>query len=279
MMNTFKTVFLMTALTLLLLLIGNLLGGNTGMLIALIFSFAMNFGSYWFSDKIVLSMYRAREITERDAPGLFGMVERLAHKAGIPIPSVYVIDNPVPNAFATGRNPEHASLALTTGIMKALTNDELEAVVGHELAHIQNRDILTGTIAASIVGAITWIAHMAGFAMMFGGGDDEEGGGLGALAMLIIAPIAATFLQLAMSRSREFAADEDGSAISGKPQSLASALAKLQQYNSRYKFARANEGTSHLFIVSPLTSSSVSKLFSTHPPIEERIKRLQQLGR
>ncbi len=277
-MNTLKTVFLMTFLMVLFLLVGYLLGGSTGMTIALIFSLAMNFGSYWFSDKIVLKMYRAREIKRDEAPRFYDMIQRLAQQANLPMPRVYVIDDPTPNAFATGRNPENAAVAATTGILRILSEDELAGVMSHELAHVKHRDILIGTIAATVVGTITYVAQMAGWAMMFGRGDDDKDNGISSLVLLIVAPIAATLLQLAISRSREFSADENGAAISGAPLSLASALKKLQNANQIKPVNSAGPATAHMFIVNPLRGGGVSKLFSTHPPMEERVKRLEEIA-
>ncbi len=280
-MNSIKTVILMTAMMVLLILIGNLVGGQSGMIIAFIISLALNFGSYWFSDKIVLAMYRAQEVTRNEFPELFRIVEKLSAKAGLPIPKIYIIDNPTPNAFATGRNPQNAAVAVTTGIMRILNSDELEGVIAHELSHIKNRDILVSTIAATLVGTITFIARMAGWAAMFGGSNRDErdnGNIFYELALIIIAPIAAMLIQLAISRSREFMADEGGALISGKPLGLASALNKLSQANEMIPLHNANEASAHMFIVSPLTGKSLMKLFSTHPPIEERIERLNEIA-
>lgn len=277
-MNTLKTVFLMTLLTVLFVVVGNLLGGQTGMFIALVFAVGMNFMSYWFSDKIVLAMYKAKEVDDRSAPRLYQMVSSLSSRAGLPMPRVYIIDSATPNAFATGRNPQHAAVAVTTGIVRMLNDDEMAGVIGHELAHIKNRDILIGTVAASFAGAITWIAQMAGFAAMFGRNDEDGDSGIGGLVMLIVAPIAATMLQLAVSRSREYLADESGAQISGNPRSLASALNKLHSANEVQPI-HAEPATAHMFIVSPLSGGTVSKLFSTHPPVEERINRLMAMSR
>lgn len=276
-MNTLKTVFLMTAMMILFLLVGYLLGGSTGMTIAFIFSLIMNFGTYWFSDKIVLAMYRAKQVNRETAPKLYTLVEELAVRANLPMPRVYVIEDATPNAFATGRNPQNAAVAATTGILRILDSNETAGVIAHELAHVKSRDILTGTIAATLVGTITYIAQMAGWALMFGRNDDDDNGGLSSLALLIVAPIAATLLQLAISRSREYSADEGGAAISGKPLSLASALAKLQTANEQKPLAGANPASAHMFIVNPL-HGSVMKIFSTHPPVEERIKRLREIA-
>lgn len=280
-MNTIKTVFFMTLMMMLFLLVGGLLGGRDGLVIAFILSLVMNFFSYWFSDKIVLAMYGARQVTEREAPQLFQLVRKLAQKAGLPMPKVYVIDNPNPNAFATGRNPQNAAVAVTTGILRILNDDELEGVLAHELAHIKHRDILLATIVATFVGTITFIARMAGWTMMFAGGSrDRENSGniVASLVLMIVAPIAAVLLQLAISRAREFMADEGGARISDKPLSLASALRKLEQAAQMVPMQNANPSTAHLFIVNPLRGGGITKLFSTHPPIEERIKRLQLIA-
>ncbi len=279
-MNGFKTAALMAVMMILFLLVGNLLGGQTGMTIAFIFSLLLNFGSYWFSDKIVLSMYHAKEVTRAEYPVLYRIVENLASKANLPMPKVYVIDSQTPNAFATGRNPANSAVAVTTGIMNILSEDELEGVIAHELTHVKNRDILVGTIAATLVGTITLIARMAGWAAMFGGSrnDDRDGNIFYELALIIIAPIAAMLIQLAISRSREFMADEGGALISGNPLGLASALDKLSRANEVIPMRTVRESTAHMFIVSPLSGKSFAKLFSTHPPIEERIKRLREIA-
>ena len=279
-MNTLKTVFLMTAMMVLFLVVGQLLGGKTGLIIALVFALVMNFSSYWFSDTIVLKMYRAQEVDKQTAPKLYNIVEKLTQNANLPMPKVYVINDPTPNAFATGRNPEHAAVAATTGILRILNDDEIEGVLSHELAHVKHRDILTGTIAATFVGTITFIAQMAGWAAMFGGGsrDNDRGGGIGSLVLLIVAPIAATLLQLAISRSREFDADAGGASISGKPLALASALNKLSQANQLKQVNNAGPATAHMFIVNPLKGGGMMKLFSTHPPMEERINRLNEIA-
>lgn len=280
-MNTLKTAFLMALMMVLFLFVGGLLGGERGMVMAFLFSLVMNFGSYWFSDKIVLTMYRAQQVNEQEFPQLFRIVRNLVGKAGLPMPKVYVMQNPSPNAFATGRNPEHAAVAVTTGILNLLDEDELSGVIGHELAHVRHRDILIGTIAATLVGTITFIARMAGWALMFGGGRDNrdrDGEGIGSLFLLILSPIVAMLIQLAISRSREYLADEGGSEISGKPLSLASALNKLNAVNERMPMLNAETSSAHLFIVNPLSGKSFMKMFSTHPPIEERIRRLQAIA-
>jgi len=279
-MNTLKTAFLMTLVMVLLLLVGQLLGGTEGMIYALILSIAMNFLGYWFSDKIVLAMYRARQISEAEAPRLFALVHSLASRAQLPMPKVYVIPSATPNAFATGRGPNHAAVAVTEGILNLLTEDELEGVLSHELAHVKHRDILTGTLVATMVGTITFVARMAGWSMLFFGGRDDRKGssGLAELFLIIVAPIAAVLIQLAISRSREFAADEGGSRISMKPLSLANALRKLERGVERIPMANANPASAHLFIVNPLRGGGILSLFSTHPPIEARIERLEKLA-
>ncbi len=278
-MHTMKTIVLMVFLTVFFIFVGSLVGGKQGATIALIMALGMNFFAYFFSHKIVLSMYGAREVTEAEAPELFSMVRRLAQKAGLPMPKVYIIDSEQPNAFATGRSPKHGVVAVTTGIMRILSREELEGVIGHELAHIKNRDILISTIAATIAGAVSYIAQMAMWANIFGRSDDEEGGNpIVALLMMIIAPIIAMIIQLAISRAREYAADEGGAEIAGNPIYLANALKKLH-YASQAIPMEANPGTAHLFIVNPLSGRSIMKLFSTHPPIEERIERLEKMGR
>ncbi|HUU44098.1 MAG TPA: zinc metalloprotease HtpX [Acidobacteriota bacterium] len=280
-MNGFKTLMLLTALTVLFLMIGAAIGGQNGMVVAFGFAVLMNFFSYWFSDKIVLAMYRAKPVTETDAPQLFALVRRNAQQAGLPMPRVYIIPTASLNAFATGRNPKHAAVAFTDGIIKNLSEDELEGVLAHELAHVKNRDILTQSVAATIAGAISMLAFMARWGAIFGGygGRDRNSGGgiIGLLAMAIVAPIAAMFIQMAISRSREYAADATGAKISGKPLALAGALRKLQVASQRRPL-NANQATAHMFIVNPLSGRSMMRLFSTHPPIEERIARLEALA-
>src|SRR5579864_3601390 len=272
MSNTFKTAFLLTAMTLLLLVIGQALGGRNGMTIALIFAGAMNFVSYFFSDKIALAMYRARPVSREELPRVYDVVERLTQKIGIPMPKIFVIPTDSPNAFATGRNPSHASVAVTQGILNLLNDEELEGVLAHELGHVRNRDILISSIAATLAGAITYASR---FGIFFGGGDrdDRRGGALGALLMLILAPIAAMLIQLAVSRSREYQADSTGAQFTGNPYALASALAKLDSYSRRAPMI-ASPSTAHLFIVQPLVGVNFANLFSTHPPIAKRIERL-----
>jgi len=280
-MNGIKTGLLLGALTGLLMLIGGWFGGNNGVVIAFLFAAAMNLGAYWFSDKIVLSMYKAQEVSEREAPELYRIVKDLALKGNLPMPRVYIIPGDTPNAFATGRNERHAVVAVTEGILRILDRDELEGVISHELSHIKHRDILISSIAATIAGAISMLAHMAQWAAIFGGArsDDDEGGGgniVGLIAMAILAPIAATIIQMAISRSREYLADEGGAGISRKPYALASALEKLSRA-SQVAPMEANPATAHMFIVNPLTGRSFMTLFSTHPPIEERIARLRSM--
>jgi len=271
--------FLLVLLTLILVWAGGTFGGRQGMTIALIFAIGMNFFAYWFSDKIVLRMYGAREVSEAEAPALHGVVRRLSQKAQIPMPKVYLIEEDQPNAFATGRNPEHAAVAVTTGIMRILTDDELAGVIGHELSHITHRDILISTIAATLAGAISYLAQMAQWAAIFGHrGDDDEGGGpAAALVMMIVGPIAALIVQMAISRSREYLADEGGARLAGNPRLLANALRKLNFASQKIPMD-ANPATSHMFIVNPLSGGGLLKLFSTHPPIEERIARLENMS-
>jgi heat shock protein HtpX len=279
-MNTLRTTFLMAMLTVLLVLAGGAIGGQTGMLFALVMAGVMNFISYWFSDKIVLSMYGAKEVTEADSPEFYGMVRQLAVQAGIPMPRVYIIPSETPNAFATGRNPEHAAVAATTGIMRILSREELMGVMAHELSHVKNRDILISSIAATIAGAITYLAHMAQWAAIFGGGrdrDDDGGGILGLLVMAIVAPLAAMLIQMAISRSREYQADKGGAEVTANPLYLANALRKLQMANQQIPM-QANAATAHMFIVNPLTGGGLSSLFSTHPPMEERVRRLEEMA-
>ncbi|AJE03971.1 protease HtpX [Geobacter pickeringii] len=282
MMNRLKTTLLLTLLTLLMVAMGSAIGGRSGMVYAFFMACAMNFFSYWFSDKIVLSMYGAREITEAENPQFYGMVRRLTVNAGLPMPKVYVIPSDSPNAFATGRNPSHAAVAATEGILRILSLEELEGVMAHELSHVKNRDILVSTIAATFAGAISMLGHMLQWAAMFGGGrsDDDEGAGgmIGGLAMAIIAPIAAMLIQMAVSRSREYLADESGARICGNPLALANALRKLHSASQMIPMQEASPASAHLFIVNPLTGGSLLNLFSTHPPMEERIARLEAMA-
>lgn len=280
-MNSIKSVLLLGALTGLLMFIGGLFGGKGGVMIAFLFAMVMNFGAYWFSDKLILKMYKAQEVTERQAPEVHALVRDLAMRASMPMPKVYIIPKDTPNAFATGRNEEHAVVAVTEGILRILSRDELEGVLAHELTHIKNKDMLIGSIAATLAGAIVMLANMAQWAAIFGGGrsDDEEGGGsnmVGLILMAVLAPLAATLIQMAISRSREYLADEGGARISGKPYGLASALEKLSRA-SQVMPMEAKPATAHLFIVNPLTGQAFMNLFSTHPPVAERIARLKRL--
>ncbi len=282
-MNQFKTFFLMLVLTVLFILVGTAIGGRNGAIYAFIFAALMNFFSYWFSDKIVLRMYGAREVSQSEAPELYGIVAELTSKASLPMPRVYIMENDTPNAFATGRNPQHAAVAVTSGILGILSRDELMGVIGHELSHILHRDILISTIAATMAGAISVLASMARWGAMFGGfgrsDDDERGGGniLVVLVVSIFAWIAAMLIQMAISRSREYLADEGGAHLSN-PLSLAKALEKLEVASQRIPMD-ANPSTAHMFIVNPLRGGGVLSLFSTHPPIEERIARLEEMAR
>lgn len=280
-MNTIKTALLLGALTGLLMMIGGWFGGQQGVIIAFIFAIVMNFGSYWFSDKIVLRMYKAQAVSETEAPELYAMVKNLSLKASMPMPRVYIIPGDTPNAFATGRNEQHAVVAVTEGILRILGRDELEGVIAHELTHIRNRDILIGSIAATLAGAIVMLANMAQWAAFFGGigrRDDDEGGSniVGLILMAVLAPIAASLIQMAISRSREYLADAGGAKISGKPYGLAGALEKLSRASQTIPM-EASPSTAHMFIVNPLTGRSLMNLFSTHPPIEERIARLRSM--
>ena len=279
--NYLKTALLLGLLTGLIVLCGGYFGGRSGALLALVFAGAMNFASYWFSDKIVLAMYRAKPVSQEEAPRFHAIVERLVARAGLPKPKLYLLPNPSPNAFATGRNPAHAAVAATTGILEVMDDEELEGVIAHELGHVKNRDILISSVAATIAGAITWLAHMAQWGAMFGGfggrdDRDDRGGALGLLFMAILAPIAAMIIQMAISRSREYGADATGAQIAGNPYGLARALEKLGHLSKRIPM-EATPATSHLFIVNPLSGRALLSLFSTHPPLEERIRRL--LGR
>ncbi len=284
--NLVKTGVLLAALTVLLVLIGGALGGQQGMILAFVMAMVMNFGSYWFSDRIVLAMYRAQPVDEAQAPGLYRIVRTLATRAGIPMPRIYLLPDETPNAFATGRNPQHAAVAVTDGIMRIMSEEELEGVLAHELSHVQNRDTLIMAIAATLAGAITYVAHMAQWAMIFGGGrrdsDEHESGGggvLGGLLMIVVAPIAATLIQLAVSRSREYQADASGAQMAGQPWGLAKALEKLEMASKMAPMQDATPATAHLFIVNPLTGGGWTTLFSTHPPIAERVARLRAMSR
>jgi len=285
-MNGFRTTILLAALTALVVWIGQMVGGPNGAVLALVMAGAMNFFSYWFSDKIVLKMYGAQEISANDDPELYSIVRDLRARAGLPMPKVYIIPEETPNAFATGRNPEHAAVAVTQGIRRILDKRELAGVLGHELSHVKHRDILISSIAATLAGAISYLAYMAQWAAIFGGGsrDREEGGSniFSLLFMMIVAPMAAMLIQMAVSRSREYMADEGGAKVSGDPLALASALRKLemgaQNIPLQVSDATANS-TAHMFIVNPLTVGGLAKLFSTHPPMEERIARLEAMAK
>lgn len=284
-MSGIKTTILLATLTGILVAIGGMLGGQQGMLIALVMAGVMNFFSYWFSDKIVLAMYRAQPVSEAEAPELYGMVQDLAQRAGMPMPRVYVIPQAQPNAFATGRSPSHAAVAVTEGIMRLLSRDELRAVLAHELGHVKNRDILISSVAATIAGAISYLAHMLQWGAMFGGlggRSDEQGQGggsniIGLLATIIVAPLVALVVQMAISRTREFSADAMGARLSGTPMSLASALRKIDAYARRIPMTAGNEGTAHMFIVHPFAGGGLMRLFSTHPSTEERVRRLEAM--
>jgi heat shock protein HtpX len=274
-MNTLRTVILMTFLTLVLVAAGGALGGRGGALFALIMAGVMNLGSYWFSDKIVVKMYRGREVTDGV---LYDVVRDLCLRGGLPMPKVYILPQPTPNAFATGRNPKHAAVAATEGILQILSREELMGVMAHEMSHVGNRDILIGSIAATIAGAISYMAHMAQWAMIFGGRDDEDSNPIAMIAMMILAPIAAMLVQMAISRSREYEADKGGAKLCGNPFYLASALRKLEAANSRSPMPKVNEATAHMFIVNPLRGKGgLKSLFSTHPPVEERVRRLESM--
>ncbi|TYO98841.1 heat shock protein [Geothermobacter ehrlichii] len=281
-MNRIKTALLLTCLTLLLVAMGNAIGGQSGMILALFIAGVTNFLSYWHSDRIILKMYKAREVSATEYPALYGMIYRLAQNADMPMPKVYIIPSASPNAFATGRNPQNAAVTATEGIMQLLSEEELEGVMAHELAHVQNRDTLIATIAATFAGAIAVLGNMLQWSALFGSSsnnDDEEGDGLlGGLAMAFIAPLAATLIQMAVSRSREYQADTTGARICGKPQALASALRKLQLGVQAVPMKEAPPTTSHLFIVNPLAGTAALRLFSTHPPMEERISRLEAMA-
>jgi heat shock protein HtpX len=281
-MNQAKTFFLMVVLTIILVALGSLIGGQNGAMLMFVIALVMNFVSYWFSDRIVLAMYSARQVDENQSPELYSAVATLAQRASIPMPRVYIIENDSPNAFATGRNPEHGVVAVTTGILRLLNRQELEGVLAHELSHIKHRDILVQTVAAAMAGAITMIANWARFAALFGGGrdSDDEGGGniVSVIIFSMIAAFAAMLIQLAISRSREYYADQGGAQIAGNPHSLANALRKLQMGVQRVPMQDANPSTAHMFILNPFTAKGVLALFSTHPPMEERIQRLEEMA-
>jgi len=280
-MNVLKTAFLMTVMTVLLVWVGDIVAGRQGMWLFLVLAATMNFFAYWFSDKMVLAMYRAKPVTQAQAPELFAIVQNLAQRAKIPMPRLYVIPNESPNAFATGRSPGHAAVAVTQGILRILNRDELEGVLAHELGHVKNRDILTSSIVATIAGAITMLSRAAMFGSLFGGGRrDDRGGGspIAALLVMLLAPLAALIVQTAVSRTREFAADRAGATLSGKPLALASALRKLERGASAVPMD-ANAATVHQFIVNPLRGGGMAGLFSTHPRTDDRVARLEALAR
>ncbi len=276
-MNILRTVMLMTVLTLLLVWAGGMMGGRGGALFALVMAAVMNLGSYWFSDKIVIAMYRGREVTSGP---LFSVVQQLCLRNALPMPKVYILPQATPNAFATGRSPRHAAVAATEGLLQSLTHEELMGVMAHEMSHVRHRDILIGSIAATIAGAISYMAHMAQWAALFGGlggRDDDDGNPLGLLLLIILAPVAAMLVQMAISRSREYAADRGGAILCGNSHYLANALRKLEMANSRMPMPKVNEATAHMFIVNPLRGGGIKSLFSTHPPVEERIRRLENM--
>jgi len=277
--NQMKTMLFMSILTIMVIMIGGALGGQSGMVMAFVFALAMNGGSYWFSDKIALSMTGAQPVDREYAPELHGIVEKLAKTAGLPMPRIYITPSPQPNAFATGRNPQHAAVAVTQGLLNILNKEELEGVLSHELAHIKNRDVLISTVAAVMAGVITTVANWAQWALMFGGAgsDDEDGGGLAALPLIILGPLAAMLVQMAVSRSREYIADSTGAEIAGSSSGLANALLKLHQ-GSRMIPMQVSPAASHMFIVNPLNAQRVANLFSTHPPIEDRVAKLRKIG-
>jgi heat shock protein HtpX len=280
-MNQMKTLLLLATLTALLLFVGQALAGRGGFMIALMFAGAMNFAAYWWSDKIVLRMYGAQEIDEAQAPDLFALIRRLAQRAQIPMPRVYIIPQETPNAFATGRNPQNAAVAVTEGIMRLLDREELAGVLAHELGHVRNRDTLTMTVAATLAGALSHIASMAMWGAMFGGGssDDDRGHPIAGLLGIVLAPLAATLIQMAISRSREFSADERGAQLSGNPLALASALHKIEAWSRQIPMTAGSPATAHLFIVNPFSGGGLVRLFSTHPSTEERVARLQAMAR
>ncbi|MEJ2645093.1 MAG: zinc metalloprotease HtpX [Gammaproteobacteria bacterium] len=281
-MNALRTTLLLAGLTALLVLVGKAIGGTTGMVIGLLFAGVMNIGSYWFSDRLVLSLYHAQPVGPDQAPELYSVVQELAHRAHMPMPRVYIVETETPNAFATGRDPNHAAVAATTGLLRLMDREELTGVLAHELSHVRHRDTLISAIAATLAGAIAMIANLAQWALIFGmgRGDDEEGGIVGALATMILAPLAAALIQMAVSRSREYGADQGGAELSGHPLWLARALRKLESANQAHPMQTAarNPATAHLFIVNPLSGAKLAHLFSTHPPTEDRIRRLEQMA-
>ncbi len=279
MSNQIKTGLLLAVLTALILIFGQALGGSGGLVIAFILAIAMNVGSYWFSDRIVLKMYKANEVSPEQAPKLHKAVEELAQKAGIPKPRVFIIPEEAPNAFATGRNPNYGIVAVTEGILKLISFEELKGVLAHELSHIKNRDILIQTITATLAGVIMFVSSMVRWMAIFGMGGDDEGGGnpIVAIVLAIIAPIAAMLIQMAISRSREYLADQTGAEISGSPGSLAGALEKMEQYSKRAPMKKGNAASAHMFIINPFSGRNITKLFSTHPPVQDRVQRLRSM--
>jgi heat shock protein HtpX len=277
-----KTTILLAALTGIIMLIGGMLGGRGGLVIAFIFAIGMNFFSYWFSDKMVLRAYHAQPLDQSNAPELYGIVSELAESARIPMPRLYLIDSDTPNAFATGRNPRHAAVAVTRGIMRICSREELKGVIGHELSHVINRDILISSVAATLAGVVMFIGSMARWGAIFGGfggrDEDERGGLFGLIFMALVAPLAAAMIQLAISRTREYQADASGARLTHNPLLLANALRKLEAANERMPMPDASPSTAHLFIVNPLSAEGIQRMFSTHPPIEERIRRLEQMA-
>jgi len=275
MTSTMKTFAFMAAMVALFMVVGQALGGRGGMMMALVMALAMNFFAYWFSDSLALRMNGAREISYQEAPDLYQLISSLAERAGLPMPKVCVVNSDTPNAFATGRNPEHAAVAVTTGLIRLMTRDELEGVIAHELAHIKNRDILISSISATMAGAISYLATMAQWSLLFGGrsNDGEGGNPVAAIVSMIVAPLAASLIQMAISRSREYQADATGAAICGQPRSLAQALGQLENYNRQLPMA-VNPASAQMYIVNPLAGGQLANLFSTHPPIQERIQRL-----